>query len=138
MATNFALHGFVKKTPSTCRLPEAQVALTQRQFCKWLAKEKHVSSDALFTAMSIISDGMVLAIARGYRLVWRGLLSIELRELPARKRYHRLEKIIYEQPPSCRVHIGNASDLNKRVREIAKAEVENAVRQISLSYPNQK
>lgn len=134
---NPAWHGFQPTKPLT-RLPKDQVVMTQGQFCKWLAKEKGVSSEALKEAMKLIGEGLLLATARGYRVIWRGLLSIELRETKERKRWHRIRKEMYIQPPFCRVHIKSAIDLNKRVRDIARAEVDQAVRQLPLAYPGQE
>ena len=124
-------------TPKT-RMPKDQVVMSQAQFCKWLAKEKGISSEVLRAAMKVIGEGMLLATTRGYRVMWRGLMSIELRETKERQRYHRIRKEMYTQPPFCRVHIKAASDLNKRVRALAKEEVDKAVRQIPLAYPGQE
>lgn len=129
--------GFQANTPAT-RLPKEQVTMTQVQFCRWLAKEKNISAEALKVAMNLIGEGLVLAVARGYRIMWRGLLSIELRETKERKRYHRIRKEMYTQPPFCRVHIKTAEDLNNRVRTLAKSEIERAVRQLPLAYPGQE
>lgn len=125
---------FSPNKPAT-RLPSKQVTLSQGQFCRWLAKEKGVSAEALMEAMCLISAGMQLAIARGYRILWRGLLSIELRETKERRRWHRVKKVMYTQPPFCRVHIKTSTDLNTRIRTLAKSEIAKAVRQIPLSYP---
>ena len=134
-----ALAPFIfKPSPVTSRRPKEMVTLSMSQLCKFIAKENAVSCEALMAAMKLVADGVALAIARGYRVQWRGLLSIEIREMPARKRFHRIKKVMYDQPAFCRVHIKNADSLNNRVRELAKAEVERAVRQLPLSYPGQK
>lgn len=127
-----------KTTVVATRRPKNVITMQQKQFCKWLAKEKGVSADALMAAMNIVAEGVKLAMARGYRIQWRNFLTLELREMPPRKRWHRLRQEMYDQPAFCRVHLKNADGLNKQVRELARAEVDRAVREIPLSYPGQE
>lgn len=109
-------------TPKS-RVPKDRVMLTNVGFSRWLSKRKGVSSAALTSAMTLLIQGTKEAMAEGYGVRWIGLGTFEMRELPARNRYHRKEKRCYLSPPSVVAHFKKSDLLTHNIRKMSEARL---------------
>lgn len=106
------------------RLTPEKIVMENQQFARWLARRKGVSAKALSTAINLLSDGIVEAMAEGYAVrVWR-LGTFECREVKPRRRYHRIKKEIYTSPATTIVHFKKSENINERVRNMSKARLD--------------
>jgi nucleoid DNA-binding protein len=109
------------------RLIPEKIVLENAGFTKFVARRTGVSAAALSTAHRLLTQGLVEALAEGYAVRWWGVGTFECREMPPRKRYHRLKKHVYMSPPTTLVHFKKTETLNQKVRDMAKARLEKAL-----------
>ena len=106
------------------RLTPEKVVMENQQFAKWSARRKGVSAKALATALNLLSDCLVEAMAEGYAVRWWRLGTFECREVAPRRRYHRIKKEVYTSPANTIVHFKKSENLNSRVRKMSKDRLE--------------
>lgn len=108
------------KTIYKSRVTKERITLTNLAFARWLSRRKGVSSAALSSALKLIGEGIKEGMAEGYAIRILGIGTFEMRELPARNRYHRKERKLYLSPPSVVAHFKKSEFLTANIRKISK------------------
>jgi len=97
-----------------------QITIHNNQFARFVSRRKGVSASALSTAIRLLSEGVVEAMAEGYNVQLFKLGTFEIRKMPPRMRYHRITKQTYMAEPFHMVHFKKSPTLIKQVRKISK------------------
>lgn len=108
----------IKSAPA----PE-QILLQNKQFARFVSRRKGVSAVALSSAIRLLSEGVVEAMAEGYDVQLRGLGTFQVRMMKSRMRWHRITRQTYMAPPFAMVHFKKSPKLCKQVKAIAKARI---------------
>lgn len=109
------------------RIHKEKVVLANGQFARWLSRRTGASHTALSTALQLIGNGIVDALAEGYQFQWLRLGTFETRELEPRMRYNRVKKAKYMSRPSTIVHFRKAQGLNDTVRARAAKAMQDQI-----------
>lgn len=113
----------VDKYKPACDLAPEQITLKNKQFARFVSRRKGVSAAALSSAMRILTEGLVEALAEGYNIQWVGLGTFQVRQMKSRMRYHRITRQVYMAPPFTMLHFKKSKLLAKTVKDNARARI---------------
>jgi hypothetical protein len=99
------------------RRTEKAVTLPPFQLSRFIANLNggKVKPKLIMAAMDLLRDGIIAALAQGYKVSWPGLVYFDVRVLPPRNRWDGLAKAWYMSKPSVRVHVGTSASLTQKV-----------------------
>lgn len=99
------------------RRTEKAVTLPPFQLSRFISNLNggKVRPKVIVAAIEMLREGIIAALAQGYRVSLPGLIYMEVRVLPERRRWNGLSKEWYMAPEAVRVHVGTSSTLTQRV-----------------------
>jgi nucleoid DNA-binding protein len=115
-----------------------QIKMTAKQFARFVSRRKGVSSVALMSAITLITDGIIEALSEGFDVNFRGLGEFQVRLYGPRIRCLRFTREKYMAPPFTQVHFLRAKKLRETVKKVANQRIADLCQTPTLPVVGEK